>query len=289
VQAAGRRREGDRADLRGTGRLAIEWKTSTGPSHNWKPACSWPSASTTRLARRACSITWAGWRSIAVSARRRPQAGGGPEAGTAGSGVSRLGRRHLQTTWPGSPEGERRKYVALTRLHDGKIEEAEEHLHRGEELLRGVATCRVWPRYSVSWPASAWPGRRDEAMHLLRQALVQFDSLHLPIEATRTQFELAQAMAEAKAPGRLVVRALQDALQRAEACRRGELVARIEESLKAIDEEAHWRHIFRRVRGHGAPDDTTSLNSGVSEPVSILSLELVDFESYCQGLTRKGS
>jgi class 3 adenylate cyclase len=183
------------------------------------------------------------------------------------------------------PEGRARKYVGLTRLHEGKLDEAEEHMHRGEQLLReaghalGVAEVqRFLARVRMA------QGKMEDAQHLLRQALAQFDSLNLPIEATRTQFELAQAMAEAKAPGRLVVRALQDALQRAEACRRGELVARIEESLKAIDEEAHWRHIFRRVRGHGAPEDTTSLCSGVSEPVSILSLELVDFESYCQGL-----
>src|SRR5205823_11599220 len=54
--------------------------------------------------------------------------------------------------------------------------------------------------------------------------------------------------------------------------------------LKSIDEEAHARHVFRRVRGGGAPEDTSSLSSGVSEPLSVLSLELVGFENFCQGL-----
>ncbi len=65
------------------------------------------------------------------------------------------------------PEGRARKYVAMTRLHDGRIEEAEQHLERGLNLLRdsghpqGLAEVhRFLARVRVA------QGRLDEAMQL---------------------------------------------------------------------------------------------------------------------------
>ncbi len=183
------------------------------------------------------------------------------------------------------PEGRARKYAAMLALRGGDLEQAEKHLARGEQLLRGanhaLGLAEVQEFTSRLRLAQ---GRRDEALQLLRQALVAYDELHQPLIATRTQFELARALAATEAPVRLVVRAYQDALQRAEACRRGDLVARIEEELCGIDQEAHYKHVFRRVRGHGAPEDTSSLHVGTSESATILALELAHFEQFCQGL-----
>jgi class 3 adenylate cyclase len=183
------------------------------------------------------------------------------------------------------PEGRARKFAALLCLYDDDIPGAEEHLTKAEALLKqanhalGLAeVVRFLARLRQA------QGRHDEALQLLRQALARYDELRQPIEATRTQFDLARALARTKSPARLIVRAYEDALQRAECCRRADLVEQIERELQGLDEESHWRHVFRRVRGHGAPESTSSLNSGTSEALTVLFLELADFESFCQGL-----
>jgi class 3 adenylate cyclase len=183
------------------------------------------------------------------------------------------------------PEGRARKYAAMLCLYEGDIEGAEAHMQHGEALLKqanhpqGLAEMS---RYLARVRQAQ--GQHDEALQLLRQALARYDELRQPIDATRTQLELARVLAQTKSPTRLIVRAYQDALQRAESCRRADLVEQIETELQAIDEETHWRHVFRRVRGHGAPESTSSLNSGLSESLTVLFLELADFESFCQGL-----
>jgi serine/threonine protein kinase/class 3 adenylate cyclase len=183
------------------------------------------------------------------------------------------------------PEGRARKYAAMLCLYEDDIAGAEEHLRQAEALLsqadhtQGLAEIsRFLARVRQA------QARPDEAIQLLRQALARYDELRQPIEATRTQLELARALAQTKSPKRLIVRAYEEALQRAEGCRRADLVEQIETELQAIDEETHWRHVFRRVRGHGAPESTSSLNSGTSEALTVLFLELADFESFCQGL-----
>jgi class 3 adenylate cyclase len=183
------------------------------------------------------------------------------------------------------PEGRARKYAALLCLYDDDIPGAEEHLRQAAVLLeqvdhtQGLAElARFLARVRQA------QGKPDEALQLLRQALAQYDELRQPIEATRTQLELARALAQTKSPKRLIIRSYQEALQRAESCRRADLVEQIETELQALDEETHWRHVFRRVRGHGAPECTSSLNSGTSEALTVLFLELAEFESFCQGL-----
>jgi serine/threonine protein kinase/class 3 adenylate cyclase len=183
------------------------------------------------------------------------------------------------------PEGRARKYAAMLCLYENDIAGAEEHMRRAEELLhranhpQGLAEL---PRFLARVRQAQ--DRHDEALQLLRQSLARFDELHQPIESTRTQLELARALAHTKSPTRLIVRAYQEALQRAEACRRADLVEQVETELQAVDEETHWRHVFRRVRGHGAPESTSSLNSGTSESLTVLFLDLADFEAFCQGL-----
>src|SRR5262249_44296201 len=127
-------------------------------------------------------------------------------------------------------------------------------------------------------------GRFDEAEQLFRQALAYYDNANRHAEAARTQLELARTALAADQPRSLVLEAFLDALQRAEACRRSDLVCTIEEELKAVDEEAHWRHIFGRVRGRGHPEDTSSLREGRSEIASVLFLNLHQFVTFSQGL-----
>jgi class 3 adenylate cyclase len=203
------------------------------------------------------------------------------EAGEYVEWALRVYERHNEAV----PEGRTRKYAAMLAMHAGDLELAEKHLARGEQLLRGAGhALGLAEIQEFTARLRLEQGRRDEAVQLLRQALAGFDELHQPLIATRAQFELARALAATQAPVRLVVRAFQDALQRAEACRRGDLVAQIEEELQAIDQEVHWKHVFRRVRGHGAPDDTSSLHEGTSESATVLCLELSHFEQFCQGL-----
>jgi adenylate cyclase len=61
------------------------------------------------------------------------------------------------------------------------------------------------------------------------------------------------------------------------------MVVLIEDELKGVDEEAHWKHVFHRARGRGATTRTASLDDGESEVVSVLFLNLVGFVPFCQG------
>src|SRR5439155_18124228 len=127
-------------------------------------------------------------------------------------------------------------------------------------------------------------GRGDEATSLLRQALAEYDRLRLALAAVRAQHQLARTLARVEAPKSQVIRAYEEALRRAEACRRGDLVAKLERELGAIDADLVSRHLFRRVRGHGVPEAVSSLSEGTSESATVLCLELAGFEGFCQGL-----
>ena len=190
-------------------------------------------------------------------------------------------QRHGRTV----PEGRARKYLALVHLNEGDEAAAEEALRRAEELVR--AAGHEQGVNEVRWffgRLRRAQGRSEEAVQMLRQAVAGYDTLHQQAEGARAQLELARALAEARAAPRLVVQALEEALRRAEAGRRGDLVESIEEELRGVDEEALWRHVFRRVRGHGAPEATASLSSGTSEMATVLFLSLKDFVPFCQGL-----
>jgi class 3 adenylate cyclase len=119
---------------------------------------------------------------------------------------------------------------------------------------------------------------------LLRRALAHFDAIADYSNATRTQFEIARTLAASDAVRQLITDAYLEALRRAEDCRRTELVSVIEEELRGIDEEAHWQHVFRRVRGQTACIATSSLAEGVSEEASVLFFSLKAFMSFCKGL-----
>src|SRR5205823_1304392 len=171
--------------------------------------------------------------------------------------------------------------VALARAEQemsfGKKASARRHLTKAREFIDWSVTYN----HRHARPEQ---GRHEEALRLLRQARAHYDETRQFIEAARTQLDIARTLADDGSPTRLVVEHLQDALHRAEACRRGDLVERIEEELRGVDEEAHWRHVFRRVRGRGAPEGTASLSSGLSEPATVLFLNLKGFVPFCQGM-----
>jgi class 3 adenylate cyclase/uncharacterized protein HemY/predicted Ser/Thr protein kinase len=178
-----------------------------------------------------------------------------------------------------------RKNRAQLMLMEGRVAQAEEDSRKTEQLFRqtgyerGLAdTQRQLGRIRRT------QGRFDEAEQYFRAALAYYDRANRHAEAARTQLELARTALAADAPPGQTGEAFEDALLRAEACRRSDLVRAVEEELRAFDEEAHWRHIFGRARGRGHPEDTSSLRDGHSETASVLFLNLHQFVAFSQGL-----
>jgi class 3 adenylate cyclase len=123
-------------------------------------------------------------------------------------------------------------------------------------------------------------GRFLEAKQALRAALDHFSRAGEQAERTRTQWELARIAQAAGEPRPLVTREYLAALALTESCHRAELVRAIGEELKAANPEACYAHVFRRVRGRGAPEETDSLLSGTSEPLTVLFLDIKDSTPY---------
>jgi class 3 adenylate cyclase/predicted Ser/Thr protein kinase len=191
-----------------------------------------------------------------------------------------------------STEGERivaeafaRKDRALVALMEGDIAAAEQQAKKAEELFHsarfdeGMAQVhRVWGMVRRAQE------RYAEAERMLRAALAHFDDSQDHAEGARTQWEIARTLHAARAQPPLVTRAFVEALERAEACRRAELVRTIEEELREVDPEVYLRHIYRRVRGRGASEDTPSLTTGASEVVTVMFLELQGFAACTRGM-----
>jgi class 3 adenylate cyclase len=129
-------------------------------------------------------------------------------------------------------------------------------------------------------------GAYDEAEHVLRSALAHFEDTPSPeqVEVARTLWEIARTSRDAQAPRPEVTREYLDALDVAERSRRAELVRQIEEELKEVDSEAYRSHVFHRVRGRCAPPETYSLIGGVSEPLTVLFLDVKESTNYALGV-----
>jgi class 3 adenylate cyclase/predicted Ser/Thr protein kinase len=174
---------------------------------------------------------------------------------------------------------------AMLRLAEGNLRQAEEDAERADALFVEASHQELGMR--LRWLQSILARRRGafaDSERLLRQALTHFDRTHQRARAARMQLEIARTLAEAKALARDVREAFVDALRRAEACRRTFLVRAAEEELLAVDEQAHWEHVFHRVRGRGATADTSSLVEGKSELATTLFLNLESFVPFCQGM-----
>ncbi len=174
---------------------------------------------------------------------------------------------------------------ALLFLLEGKVAEAEACALKAEQrfqlvgLQRGVVDNRtvlaqIWRKQ----------GRFEESTQAFRDSLTHYDLSNRHAEAARTQLGLARTLQLANAPRYLVIEAFREALERAEFCRRSNLVRVVEDELKAVDEETYWRHIVGRLRGRGHPHDTSSLVEGESETATVLFLNLRHFSAFCQGL-----
>jgi class 3 adenylate cyclase len=172
--------------------------------------------------------------------------------------------------------------VALT---EGNLPGAEDQVGRAEGLFRAAGytrgLARVWLLWGLLYRAQ---GKYEEAAAVLRQALSYHDGAREQAEGATAQLELARTLLASGALRRVVTQALLDSLERAEACRRPNLVAAAEEELKNHDEEAHWRHVFRRARGRWTPAETDSLSGGTSEQATVLFLNLRGFVPFCQGM-----
>jgi class 3 adenylate cyclase len=185
----------------------------------------------------------------------------------------------------GIQEGHAHRDRALLCLAQGDHEGAEQHVARAESLFDQATNAEGLARAQfVRGILARWQGKHEESERTLRQALAHFDRVADYAEAARTQLEIARTLDAGGAVRQMVADAYLDALHRAETCRRTDLVRAVEEELKAADEEAHWQHVFHRVRGRGATVDTASLVEGVSEVATALFLGLRGFASFCQGL-----
>ncbi len=191
---------------------------------------------------------------------------------------------HKESPGGGSNAGCHRDY-ALVCLAGEDLAGAEWHARQAEQLNReadhpdGLARVR-----QVLGILARKQGNFPESLRLLREALAHFDRTADYSESTRTMLEIARTLATSGGQSQLVTSTFLDALRRAEACRRTELVRVAEEELRAVNEESYAQHVFDRVRGRGATMDTSSLMDGGSEVVTALVLNLRDFLPFCQGM-----
>jgi class 3 adenylate cyclase/predicted Ser/Thr protein kinase len=198
-----------------------------------------------------------------------------------------LGRRYSQAA--------ANRDRALVCLAQDDLAGARANAAVAEELFRGApfegaattntdheeGLARTW---QVQGMIARQQGEHAESQQLLRKALIHFDRIADYLEGTRTQLEIARTLADAGAISQVVTAAYLDALNRAESCRRTHLVRAIEDELRALDHDAHWRHVLGRVRGRSSLSDTSSLADGASEVVSVLFLNLRNFMPFCQGM-----
>jgi class 3 adenylate cyclase/predicted Ser/Thr protein kinase len=180
-------------------------------------------------------------------------------------------------------EGFARKDRALVALAQGQLTEAEQQAQKADDLFRaasfaeGIAlTNRVWGMVRRG------QGRLDEATRKLRAALSYFESTGDQAQEAQTLWEIARTQREASEQSPLITRAFLEALERAEACRRPGMVKAIEDELQEVDHEAHFRHLYRRVRGHALGEEAGSLGEGASEVVTVMVVEVQGFAEYAQ-------
>ncbi len=182
--------------------------------------------------------------------------------------------------WPIS-EGYSRKDRALLHLAEDQLEGAETEAQRTEEIFRSAEYEEGIAHINRAWGMiRRRQGRIDESKQKLRAALNHFASRGERVEEARTQWEFARAFRAAGDQRPLVTREYLSALDLAESCRRAHLVRGISQELRSVNAEAHCARVFRRVRGRAMPEDTDSLISGTTEPLSVLFLDLKGSTSY---------
>jgi class 3 adenylate cyclase/predicted Ser/Thr protein kinase len=193
-------------------------------------------------------------------------------------------RRCQEGGWAVS-EGFARKDRALVCLHEGDPGAAEQQLRQAAELFFRASfpegTAQV---QRVEGMVLRARGRHADSEHRFRLALGYFDGAQERDEAARTHWEIARTLRAGGSPAPLVTRAYLEALARAEDCRHPPLVQAIEEELREVDPEAYLRHVYRRARGHGIEEDAPSLLAGSNEVLTVLLLDLPDFDGLAEGM-----
>jgi class 3 adenylate cyclase len=174
-----------------------------------------------------------------------------------------------------------RKDRALAALAAADGAAAERQLNRAEELFRGICFEEGLAHVSRARGKLLAARRQyDEAEGALGAALCYFDRAGDRAEVARSQRDLAHLLRARDEPTPVVATALALALGSAERCRRHVLVGEIEDELRRLDEAAHLRHVYRRVRGRGTREQTVSLLAGKRETVTVMFLDLQGSTGY---------
>jgi tetratricopeptide (TPR) repeat protein len=174
-----------------------------------------------------------------------------------------------------------RKDRALLFLAEDQLPEAEDAARTAEERFRPRGFAEGIAHVNRVWGAvRRRQGSFDESQRALRAALAHFEETREQAEIARTRFEIARTRRAGGDPRPQVIKEYLHALAEPEACRRADLIRRIEEELKAVDAETHWAHVYRRIRGREVPEDTASLTSGTRETATVLYLDLKGSTDY---------
>lgn len=219
-----------------------------------------------------------GWRELANGRQAAAQKHFADTAGWLDASI----RKSQQGQWE-LLEAYARKDRALVCLAQGQLDQAESEAQHSEQVFRiagfeeGLAHVnRVWGLIRRA------QCRCDDSTRALRAALAHFESTGEQAEVARTQLEIARTLLAANAPKPQLVQTLLRAIERAEVCRRAELIREAEAELQTVDPQAHSVHIYRRVRGREVAEDTTSLVSGTSDIVTILFFDLQGSTEYAR-------
>ena len=117
----------------------------------------------------------------------------------------------------------------------------------------------------TAWPTLIVPARNCGRRGAIRRGRARPGGRADHFERTFQRVEIAHPVgggarpAARGTPDALVADALVRALESAESCRRHVLVGEIEAELRRVDEAAHIRHVYRRVRGRGIREETVAL------------------------------
>jgi class 3 adenylate cyclase len=174
-----------------------------------------------------------------------------------------------------------RKDRARARLGLGDVAGAEADARRAEQLFAGKQFAEgVFHARTVLALVRAAQGQALEAEPLLLRSAAHFDECGEGAEAARCYLYLARVRRQRGAAPLVVVEALHAALDRAERSRRDGLVAAVEAELREVDEAELCRRAYRRARGRGIAEDTTSLRHGSGEKATVLFLDLRNFSGW---------
>lgn len=174
-----------------------------------------------------------------------------------------------------------RKDRALVYLAQGQLDQAERDAQHSEQVFRAAGFEEGLAHVNHVWGLiRRAQARYDESTRALRAALAHFESTGERAEVARTQLEIARTLRSTNAPRPQLVQAFLRAIERAESCRRAEIVREAEAELETVDPQAHSLHIYRRARGRDVAEDTTSLVTGTRDVVTVLFFDLQGSTEY---------